>query len=109
VTPPDPKKRSGLAVLVDGVALPPDDARALWERFSDWMEEHRGDLAGFATKEGFASAHPGVENGRPVLLVSRRDAQRPYAPAAQLGSTGGSVSRHEKRSADRPGPRNSKK
>lgn len=70
----------GLAVKVDGTALPDDEARAMWERFSDWMEEHRGDLAGFAKQEGFVSAHPGVDNGKPILLLSRETAQRPYAP-----------------------------
>jgi hypothetical protein len=72
---------AALAVLVDGVALPADEARALWQSFSDWMEEHRGDLAGFAAKEGFLSIHPGVDNGRPVLLASRTKPQQPYGPA----------------------------
>ena len=89
-----------LAVLIDGVALPEDEARAMWERFSAWMEEHRGDLAGFAKQEGFASAHPGVDNGKPVLLLSREAAQRPYAPVAQDESSrgrgsAGSGERHE--------------
>lgn len=89
----------GLAVYVDGSPMPEADARAFWQRFSDWMEEHRGDLAGFAGKEGFASVHPGVENGRPVLYVSRSEAQRPYAavgPAARPGGgPGGSGGSHE--------------
>ncbi|MFO0743028.1 MAG: hypothetical protein U0270_44555 [Labilithrix sp.] len=89
-----------LAVLVDGVALPEEEARAMWERFSAWMEEHRGDLAGFAKQEGFASVHPGVDSGRPVLLLSREAAQRPYAPVAQDESSrprgsAGSNGRHE--------------
>jgi hypothetical protein len=89
-----------LAVLIDGVALPEDEARAMWERFSAWMEDHRGDLAGFAKQEGFASVHPGVANGKPVLLLSREAAQRPYAPVAQEGSSldrgsAGSGARHE--------------
>ena len=67
-----------LAVLVDGTAMADADARALWERFSAWMEDHPGDLAGFAAKEGFVSVHPGVEKGRPVLRASRKDPQRPY-------------------------------
>ncbi|HVH42286.1 MAG TPA: hypothetical protein VM925_08070 [Labilithrix sp.] len=90
--------RSNLAVLVDGVALPEGDARALWERFSTWMEEHRGDLAGFAASEGFASIHPGVDRGRPVLLASKTETrQRPYAPATALGPTprGGSADRQK--------------
>ena len=35
---------SRLAVLVDGSPLPEGEAVALWDRFSRWMEEHRGDL-----------------------------------------------------------------
>jgi hypothetical protein len=74
---PPPKKRLG--VLVDGAPLPEEDAHALWERFSAWMEEHRGDLAGFALQEGFVSIHPGVDGDRPVLRASKTAAQRPYA------------------------------
>lgn len=89
----------GLAVYVDGSAMADADARAFWQRFSDWMEENKGDLAGFAAKEGFASVHPGVENGRPVLYASRSTAQRPYAPVGALaggrGQPGGSGPRHE--------------
>lgn len=87
-----------LAVLVDGTPMPDAEARAFWERFSAWMEEHRGDLAGFASREGFASVHPGVDAGRPILRASRSASQKPYAavrdtsPAA--GSGGGSPSRH---------------
>lgn len=98
--------RSRLAVLVDGVPLPEDEARALWQRFSDWMEEHRGDLAGFAAREGFASVHPGVAQGNPVLLASRTAPQRPYGPAESPRS-GGSPARHDRppagRSKGRPG------
>lgn len=72
--------RPGLHVKVDGAAMPEAEARAFWQRFSDWMEEHKGDLAGFAAKEGFASVHPSVENGKPVLLVSKKAPQKPYAP-----------------------------
>ncbi len=82
-----------LAVLVDGQAMAPEEARSFWERFSTWMEEHRGDLAGFAAQEGFASVHPSVEGGRPVLRVSRSAAQRPYAAVRDRGPHGGSDSR----------------
>lgn len=96
---------TGLAVRVDGVALPEEEARAFWQRFSDWMEEHRGDLAGFAANEGFASVHPGVENGRPVLLVSTTIPQRPYGPASDVAHpsrpAGGSEHRHARRPSDR--------
>ncbi len=74
------QKKESLAVLVDGAPMPADEARAFWQRFSDWMEERKGDLAGFAAQEGFASVHPAVEKGSPVLRVSKTQAQRPYAP-----------------------------
>jgi|GEM_PF-1422158 len=104
---------TGKGVLVDGVALPATDADALWQRFSDWMEENRGDLAGFAKKEGFASVHPAVQGGRPVLVASKTAAQRPYAPARaaedheprdRVRSGGGSPSRQpERRNPDQQG------
>ena len=71
-----------LSAMVDGVPLPEAEARALWERFSDWMEEHQGDLAGFATREGFSSVHPGVDAAGPILRVSKTEKQRPYAPVS---------------------------
>jgi hypothetical protein len=93
---PPPRKRLG--VLIDGTPLPEAEAHALWDRFSTWMEEHRGDLAGFAAQEGFASVHPGVEGDRPVLRASKSAAQRPYAPVRaegtrQRGVSGGSSDR----------------
>ena len=69
-----------LAVLLDGAPMAEEQALALWDRFSTWMEDHRGDLAGFAAQEGYVSIHPGVEGDRPVLRVSQSAAQRPYAP-----------------------------
>ena len=73
------KPGKGLLVRIDGQLLDEQEARALWERFSAHMDANKGDLAGFAAKEGFASIHPGLENGRPVLLASRSAAQKPYA------------------------------
>ncbi len=70
----------GLGVILDGVPMAETEAKAFWERFSAWMEEHRGDLAGFAASEGYASVHPRVEGGRPVLHASRSAAQGPYRP-----------------------------
>lgn len=70
-----------LAVLIDGIALPEREARPLWQRFSAWMDEHKGDLAGFAAAEGFASVHPELHGGEPVLVVSRTVAQKPYSSA----------------------------
>lgn len=74
-----------LSVLVDGAPLPETEAVAFWDRFSRWMEEHRGDLAGFATQEGYASVHPGVDGDRPVLRASKTAGQRPYAPVSAGG------------------------
>jgi hypothetical protein len=79
-------QRGALAVIVDGEPLPVDEARAFWGRFSAYMEEHKGDLAGFAKQEGFASVHPAMQNGEAILLASRTSAQRPYAPVAPAGS-----------------------
>lgn len=105
---------STLSVLVDGAKMPDDEARAFWQRFSDWMEEHKGDLAGFAAQEGFASVHPGVDGGRPVLRASRTAAQGPYVPVrgdegrgpGSRAPGGGSGARHGGRPAEaRGGPK----
>jgi hypothetical protein len=60
-----------LAVKIDGELLAEDEGRALWQRFSAYMEENRGDLAGFAKSEGLASIHPAMEGGRAILVGSR--------------------------------------
>jgi len=73
---------STLQVVVDGVPLDGDRARTFWQRYSAWMEEHAGDLAGFARSEGLASMHPEMHAGAPVLVGSRTEPQLPYAPAA---------------------------
>ena len=70
-----------LRVLIDGNAIPEAESRSLWARFSAWMEEHKGDLAGFAKAEGFASVHPELHGGEPVLVVSRTSPQKPYTSA----------------------------
>jgi hypothetical protein len=72
---------SALRVLVDGMQLPDEEATAFWKRFSGWMQEHRGDLGGFARAEGLASVHPEMHEGGPVLVASRTVPQRPYAIA----------------------------
>ena len=81
------EQRGALAVIVDGEPLPVEEARAFWGRFSAYMEEHKGDLAGFAKQEGFASVHPAMQNGEAILLASRTSAQRPYAPVAPSAHT----------------------
>lgn len=72
-----------LRVLVDGIALPEAEARALWKRFSDHMEAHKGDLAGFAQAEGFASIHPAMGADGAELRASRTQAQGPYRNVSQ--------------------------
>ncbi|MCA9583783.1 MAG: hypothetical protein KC657_00320 [Myxococcales bacterium] len=94
-----------LSVQVDGVALAPEEAVAMWERFSAHMEEHKGDLAGFAAKEGFASAQPSFDASGAVLLLSRTAPQQSYANAKGLGAptpkaargSGGRAKRRPKR------------
>jgi hypothetical protein len=71
----------GLRVLVDGVALPDSEATAFWRRFSVWMDEHPGDLGGFAKTEGLSSVRPEMHDGTPVLVASRSAPQVAYGPA----------------------------
>jgi hypothetical protein len=75
-----------LEVVVDGEKLAEEKARALWARFSTWMEEHKGDLAGFAAQEGYVSIRPATSNGNPVLVASLREAQVAYGNAKELAS-----------------------
>jgi hypothetical protein len=77
-----------LAVVVDGVSLGEEEARAFWARFSAHMEAHKGDLAGFAKSEGFASVHPEMHAGGAVLVVSKHLPQRAYGNAPVLDQKG---------------------
>jgi hypothetical protein len=61
-------RRAALAVEIDGQALDPADAQAIWQRFSDFMESG-GDLAGFAAQEGVASVVTQIRAGAPTLIV----------------------------------------
>jgi hypothetical protein len=74
---------SSLRVLVDGEPMPTEEAIAFWKRFSAWMDEHQGDLGGFAKSEGFASVQPEMHSGAPVLVASRTAAQTPYTTASK--------------------------
>lgn len=73
--------KKALAVVVDGTKLPEAEGRAFWERFSAYMEAHRGDLAGFAKNEGFASVHPEMGKDGAVLVASKTATQKAYATA----------------------------
>ncbi|MDP9000501.1 MAG: hypothetical protein M3O46_10365 [Myxococcota bacterium] len=77
---------SALGVWIDATPLPDAEARAFWKRFSDWMEEHPSDLAGFALAEGLTSVHPEMRPSGPVLVGSRTAPQRPYAVATNSGA-----------------------
>ncbi len=81
----------GLRVSVDGAPLPNEEAQAFWQRFSQWMEEHEGDLAGFARAEGLASVHPEMHAGSPVLVASRSGPQKAYASAPNKPAVGSSA------------------
>jgi hypothetical protein len=78
--------QKALRVLVDGVALPEEEGRELWKRFSEWMEDHKGDLAGFAASQGYASIRPATSGGAPVLVASRTEAQIAYGNAKELAA-----------------------
>jgi hypothetical protein len=79
---------TALRVLVDGVFLSDDEARTMWQRFSTWMDGNKGDLAGFARAEGFASLHPEMHGGSPVLVASRTAGQKPYTTAPKRPTDG---------------------
>ncbi len=76
-----------LSVVVDGVALAEADARAFWDRFSRYMDDHPRDLVGFAKAEGLASVHPQMGADGAVLVASRTALQRPYANASSGSAT----------------------
>ncbi|MDP9034659.1 MAG: hypothetical protein M3O50_07605 [Myxococcota bacterium] len=94
---------TALRVLIDGASLPDAEARALWKRFSDWMEEHPGDLGGFASAEGLASVHPEMQGSAPVLVGSHTAAQRPYT-AVTAGGSPADAGRSDRRAASSPPP-----
>jgi hypothetical protein len=62
--------QSRLAVLLDNRPLPDDEARTLWQEFSRHMDEHEGDLSGFAKQKGWSSVKPEHRQGRAVLVVT---------------------------------------
>ena len=69
-----------LRVLIDGEALPSEEAIAFWKRFSTWIDEHPGDLAGFAGTEGLKSVVP-ESLRRAGAVASRSTPQKPYTTA----------------------------
>lgn len=69
-TAPKAAPKARLAVLMDGEPLADDDARALWTAFSAHMDDHQGDLAGFAKQKGWTSVKPEHRAGQAVLVVT---------------------------------------
>jgi len=88
---------SALRVVVDGVALPQEQAHAFWRRFSLWMEEHPGDLGGFSRAEGYASVHPEMHDGAPSLVASRLSPQGAYGPAPKKSAASQAKVRRRRR------------
>ncbi|XXT20477.1 hypothetical protein WME94_02755 [Sorangium sp. So ce429] len=80
--------RSNLAASIDGAPLSEEEARDLWTRFSRHMDEHRGDMAGFARENGYVSVTPTFEHGR-ALLVVRTTEVPPEKPAPRGGGAPG--------------------
>jgi hypothetical protein len=79
---------SRLIVIVDGTPMPDGEARAFWKRFSAHMDAHKGDLAGFAKAEGFASVHPVMGPDGAELHASRNAPQQAYANAPRRSGSG---------------------
>ena len=85
-----------LAAELDGAPLPEDKAREIWTKFSEHMDEHRGDMAGFAKLHGYARVSPEARRGQAVLVIQTTEgaAKAPAAPAQ----------REPKKDAQRPRP-----
>ena len=78
-------KQSRLAVLVDGVALPEEEARDLWTKFSQHMDENQGDMAGFAKLSGYHRVSPEARNGQAVLVIQTTEGAPTGEPARAAG------------------------
>jgi hypothetical protein len=96
VSPGADTEKPRLGVVVDGTALSEEEARTLWQAFSAYMEEHRGDLGGFAKSQGFVSAHPRSEGGRAVLVLSKTAPQEEYGAVAKPVDAGGAKGRRRR-------------
>ncbi len=69
-----------LAAIVDGKELKEPDARALWEEFSLYLDDHQLDFKGFAEKKGWSAVKPEHKGGRAVLIVVTVPKAKPSAP-----------------------------
>lgn len=75
-------RQSSLEVRVDGAPLDEAAARALWTSFSRYMDEHRGDTAGFARLHGWFRVSPEHQGGFAVLVVETVEGAPRVSPAA---------------------------
>jgi hypothetical protein len=64
--------KARLAVEIDGKRLPDDEARVVWQRFSEFMDAQNGDFAAFAIDEGVKSVTTRTTNGQAVLIVTSK-------------------------------------
>jgi hypothetical protein len=62
--------KARLAVEIDGKRLSDDEARAVWQRFSEFMDASNGDFAAFAKDEGVALVATRTVNGQAILMVT---------------------------------------
>lgn len=99
--------RSNLAASIDGAPLPEEEARDLWTRFSRYMDEHRGDTAGFARESGYVSVTPTFERGQALLVVRTTEAppEKPASPGAGKPAPRGGGGKPVPRGGGRPTPR----
>jgi hypothetical protein len=93
-----------LAAFVDGAALSEEEARDLWRRFSEWMGEHKGDVDGFAKKNGFTQIAPEYRGGRAVLIAYTKE---PPPPPPKKAAGGGGAG--QRRGGGRGGRRGGKR
>ncbi|MCK6590264.1 MAG: hypothetical protein L6Q76_22080 [Polyangiaceae bacterium] len=90
-------KQPRLAVHVDGVALSEDEARELWTKFSQHMDENKGDMAGFAKLCGYARVSPEARKGQAVLVIQTTEGAPTAEPARPERAPNGGGKRPKRR------------
>jgi hypothetical protein len=80
-------QQSRLAAEIDGAPLPEDKAREIWTKFSEHMDEHRGDMAGFAKLHGYARVSPEARSGQAVLVIQTTEGAARPQPARPPGGS----------------------
>jgi hypothetical protein len=64
--------KARLAVEIDGARLGDDEAKEVWQRFSEFMDSTNGDAIAFALQEGVAAVVPKTANGQAILVVTSK-------------------------------------